>query len=305
MNHINRSIFAARRPFVIDPAPKLAKLALLTVAVVWGSSLVVVKGATDYMSPLYLLALRFTIGCGTLCLIFRKQLGAVKKDDLKCGGRIGFFLFLAYTTQTLGVMFAMPGKSAFLSSIYCVVVPFLYWFTEHRKPDGYTTAAAVMCIAGISLSTLTSSFSIEFGDSLAILSGFFFASHIVAVSKYSAGKDPVLMTILQFGTCSVLCWIATLLFEGLPQPVDAASMSGVLYLGVACTALALLLQNIGQKYADPSSAAILLSLESVFGILFSVWFCGERLSVLLILGFILIFSAILLSETKLAFVRRH
>ena len=283
---------------------QLAKLALLTVSIAWGSSLVVVKGATDSFPPLFLNAMRFSIGCGVLALIFHDKLCRITRKDLKSGTIIGFLLFLAYSTQTFGVVFSMPGKSAFLSSIYCVIVPFLYWLTGGRRPDRYTVSAAVLCVAGLACSSLNASFSIEAGDTLAILSGFFFAAHIVSVTKCGSGKDPIMMTIIQFGSCAVLCWGMALLRWDIPETADLPAVGGLLYLGLVCTAFALLLQNVGQKYADPSSAAILLSLESVFGVLFSIIFFHEQMTLQLFFGFALIFFAILLSETKLSFLKK-
>ena len=125
----------------------LAKLALLVVAIVWGSSLVVVKSSTDTLPPIFLLALRFTIGCLTLALIFHKKLRLLNWDYMKNGFIIGLCLFLAYSSQTIGVIFAMPGKSAFLSSAYCVIVPFMMWMVERKKPSRYNIYAAILCLS--------------------------------------------------------------------------------------------------------------------------------------------------------------
>ena len=94
----------------------LARLALLTTAVVWGSSLTVVKQSTDTIPPLFLLALRFSIGAAVLMILFRKKLRLLDLEYLKSGCLIGSFLFLAYCSQTIGVTTAMPGKSSFLSA---------------------------------------------------------------------------------------------------------------------------------------------------------------------------------------------
>lgn len=281
-----------------------AKLALLTVAVIWGSSLVVVKGTVNDLPPCLLLALRFTIACAVLCVAFRRRLKLLNREYLKSGAMIGLCLFLAYFSQTVGVMFAMPGKSAFLSSIYCVIVPFLFWAVNKHKPDIYHFVAAVICVIGIGFSSITADFTIGKGDFLALLSGFFFAAHIVSIAKFGKGKDPVLITILQFGYSGLFSWIAGLLFERASVTLTVQAVSGILYLSLMCTGVALLLQNIGQKYTDPSSASILLSLESVFGVLFSVIFCSEVLTLRLTIGFLLIFAAVLISETKLSFLRK-
>ena len=112
-------------------------------------------------------------------------------------------------------------------------------------------------------------------------------------------EDPIVVTILQFGFCALFAWIATFALEGVHMTWDRRALGGVLYLALFCTMLALLLQNVGQKYASPASASILMSTESVFGILFSVLFAGEVVTPRLAVGFALIFAAVLVSEVQL------
>lgn len=289
----------------------LAKIALLIVAILWGTSLTVVKSAADIFKPNFLLGIRFTIASIILAIIFHKKLFKANKKDIKAGILIGIFLFLAYSSQTLGVTFTTPGRSGFLSASYCVIVPFIYWFTNKVKPDKFNISAAVFCVVGIffiamageSGSIFTSSITALYGDGLALLSGILFASHIVSVVKFGDGKDPFILTIMQFATAAVLSWITSFLFENNTSMVlTTRPILEVLYLSVMCTAVALLLQNIGQKYTDPSSASIILGCESIFGVILPVAIGIESLTVKSFIGFVLIFIAILISETKLSFI---
>lgn len=289
----------------------LAKIALLIVAILWGTSLTVVKSAADIFKPNFLLGIRFTIASIILAIIFHKKLFKANKQDIKAGILIGIFLFLAYSSQTLGVTFTTPGRSGFLSASYCVIVPFIYWFTNKVKPDKFNISAAVFCVVGIffiamageSGSIFTSSITALYGDGLALLSGILFASHIVSVVKFGDGKDPFILTIMQFATAAVLSWITSFLFENNTSMVlTTRPILEVLYLSVMCTAVALLLQNIGQKYTDPSSASIILGCESIFGVILPVAIGIESLTVKSFIGFVLIFIAILISETKLSFI---
>ncbi len=276
-----------------------ARAALLLVGAIWGSSLVVVKSAAEYISPNFLIALRFTAAFAVLALIFWRRLRGVSRSLLGRCAVIGACLFLAYWIQTIGVTFAMPGKSAFLSSIYCVLVPFIYWLISGQKPKLRNLLAAVLCVGGIVLTSVTGGFTMELGDMLALLSGIFFAAHFAVVGKLGQGEDPIVVTILQFGFCALFAWIATFALEGVHMTWDRRALGGVLYLALFCTMLALLLQNVGQKYASPASASILMSTESVFGILFSVLFAGEVVTPRLAVGFALIFAAVLVSEVQL------
>lgn len=289
----------------------LAKLALLVVAILWGTSLTIVKQASSTFNPNFILAIRFSLACLVLAIIFFKKIKATRRSDLKSGLIIGICLFLAYSSQTLGVTFTTPGRSGFLSASYCVIVPFLAWGISKTKPDRYNVMAAFFCIAGIFFIAMTgenssifsSNINAIYGDGLALLSGFLFASHIVAVGKLGRGKDPILITILQFGVAAILAWLTTGLFEDNSTIVwSSQPIFEILYLALMCTAVALLLQNIGQKYTNPSSAAIILGFESVFGVAFPVLLGIESLTINSVIGFILIFIAIIISETKLRFL---
>ncbi len=288
----------------------LSKLALLIVAILWGSSLTVVKQSSQTFNPNFILAIRFTLAAILLSIIFWKRLRQAKSDDIRNGLIIGCFLFAAYSSQTLGVRFADPGRSGFLSASYCVIVPFLAWIVFKTKPDKYNLSAAVLCVTGIFFISLSGGQSTSenplawLGDLLALLSGVLFASHIVAVSALAKDRDPIVMTILQFIMAASLSWVTTFVVEDNSHIiVTSRSVFELLYLAVMCTAVALLLQNIGQKYTNPSTAAIILGFESIFGILIPVMLGIESLTVFSVIGFFFIFAAILVSETKLSFLK--
>ncbi|MDF2541169.1 MAG: protein of unknown function transrane [Herbinix sp.] len=282
-----------------------AKLALFGATLIWGSSFLMVKSSMDFMGPHFLLGIRFTIGCLLLSIVFRKRLKNLNKEYFKKGALLGVLLFLGYSLQTIGITDTTPGKNAFLTAVYCVIVPFFYWIVNKHRPDVYNFLAAIVCITGIGLVSLNGDFRVGTGDAFTLAGGVAYAAHLVAVAKFTKDKDPVLFTILQFGVTAMISWIVTLLFENAPTGWDVPTLTGILYLSVLATAVALLLQNIGQKYTNPSSAAIILSLESVFGVMFSVVFYGEIITPRLFVGFVLIFVAILISETKLSFLRKN
>ena len=302
---IPRSLFHLERICFMKTSKHIslwAKLALFSAALIWGSSFIVMKDSVDAFPPNILLGIRFTTATLLLCAIFFKRLKAFNRQYLLHGGVIGLCLFLAYCTQTIGLTGTTPGKNAFLTAVYCVLVPFLMWIFYKARPDIFHFAAAVLCITGIGLVALDGDFTMGYGDALTLVGGFFYAMHMITVARFSQDKDPVLLTITQFGFVAVFSWAAGLIFETFPTEFPLHSLGGILYLAVFATAVCLLLQNVGQKYTSPASAAILLSLESVFGVLFSVLFYDEPLSPRLIAGFALIFVAVIVSETKLSFL---
>ena len=281
-----------------------SKIALFGASLIWGSSFLIMKNSVDSIEPHFLLGIRFTIGCILLCLIFHRRLKNLNRSYFVKGGFIGLFLFLAYSLQTIGITGTTPGKNAFLTAVYCVIVPFLYWAVDRKKPDVYNLSAAFISILGIGLVSLNASLKIQYGDAFTLAGGFFYAAHMVAVAKFGRDRDPVLITILQFGYAAIFSWVVALLSEDLTITMNTGLITGILYLSVFATAVALLLQNVGQKYTSPAPAAIIMSLESVFGVLFSVIFYREQVNLKLFIGFLLIFVAVILSETKLAFFKK-
>ena len=288
----------------------LAKLALIVATLIWGSTFVLMKDTVDVLAPSWLLFIRFTIGWTVLSIVFRRKLKLLDKKYWLSGAVIGLCLFCAYFSQTLGITGTTPGKNAMLTAGYCVLVPFLMWIVNRKKPDIYNILAAFICIIGIGMVALSyegETFTIVPGDALTLLGAFFYAAHIVAVWMLAREKDPILITILQFFYCSVFCLIASAL-QGAPLNFSELPLQNIImliYLGLFGTTIALLLQNIGQKYVHPSAASILLSLESVFGVAFSlIFFPGEKKDPVIFIGFALVMAAVIISETKLDFLKR-
>ncbi|MEA4813452.1 MAG: DMT family transporter [Oscillospiraceae bacterium] len=283
---------------------KLAKPMCAAAAFIWGSSFFIMKNTLDTMPVFYLLAIRFTVGAVLLAIVFNKKVRSITKDYLWRGAIVGFMLFMAYTAQTFGLAGTTPSKNAFLTAVYCVIVPFLYWAFEHKRPDRYNIGAALLCIAGIGLVELDGSISINSGDVLTLCSAFFYAAHIISVAKTSEGKDIYLITIMQFLFAGLYSWICALLFDVPPTTITQGVFVSMLYLSIMATTIALLFQNVGQANSDPMSASVLLSLESVFGVACSVIFYGDPVTFRLIAGFVVIFVAIICSETKFTFLRK-
>lgn len=286
---------------------RLAKPMLAAAAFIWGSSFFIMKDALDALPVQYLLAIRFTTGAVLLGLGCWKKWRTFTPDYLWRGALIGAMLYTAYSVQTYGLALTTPSKNAFLTAVYCVMVPFLYWAFAGVRPDRYNVLAAVLCVAGVGLVSLTGDLSVNPGDGLTLLCAVFYAMHIVSVAKVSPGKDIYLLTVFQFAFAGLYAWIGGLLTETFPSQALARPevLLPLAYLGIMATTVALLFQNVGQVWSDPASASVILSLESVFGVLCSVLFAGDQVSARMLAGFALIFVAVVCSETKFSFLTRR
>lgn len=285
----------------------LPRLGILLATIIWGTSFIILKDTLDVLPPMFLLTVRFVFAAILIGLVFFKRMLKIKKKDFLAGIPIGICFFGAYFFQTTGLMYTTPGKNAFLTAVYCVLVPFIAWAYTRLKPDGFNIAAAVLCIVGIFFVAVEGDFSVGTGDVLTLIGGVFYAVHIVLIAKFAKDRDPIIITVLQFAYAAVLCCAVSLCCERIPDlsSLTAGSYISVIYLIVCCSALAMVLQNVGQKYVEPSSASLILSLEAVFGVLFSVLAGAEDLTPRIVIGFILIFIAVIISETKLSFITKR
>jgi len=282
-----------------------ADISLLLVAIIWGGGFIAVKDSLDVLTPYYQMALRFSISTLLMYIVFYNKVKKINKNQFKHGAIIGVFLFLGFAFQTVGIKYTTAGKSAFLTAVYVVLVPFLQWIIIKRKPDNYSIVGAVICLLGISFLTLQGGFSLNYGDGLTLICAFAFAGQILAIGKYVELDDPLILTIVQLGVAAVLSLIVALVFEPIPTHMNLRAISSILYLAVFSTTLAFLVQNIAQKYTSSTHAAIILSLESFFGAVFSVFFFNEIFNIAMIAGCILIFIAIITTETKLDFLKKR
>lgn len=286
---------------------RLAKPMLLAATVIWGASFVFMKNALDALPWAYLVGIRFTVGTVLLALISFRSWKRFTPDYLWRGGIAGLLLYLTYWGQTVGLTMTTPSKNAFLTAVYCVLVPFFSWAATRRRPDRYNMSAAVLCVMGIGLVSLNEQLTINAGDLLTLVGAVFCAANLAAVSHLGQGKDIMLLTVVQFACTSLICWLTGLCTA--PFPAQALTRPEVLwplaYLCFLATTVGLLFQNIGVVWCEPAAAAVLLSLESVFGVLFSVILYGDPVTLRLLTGFALIFVAVLCSETKFSFLRKQ
>ena len=280
-----------------------ADLGLLFITIIWGSAFVVVKNAVNTVPASYMIAIRFGIAAVLMCVFFYKKIQKIDFACIKSGAILGVLLFIAYYLQTIGVKYTTVGNNAFLTAVYVVVVPFLYWMLKKEKPDGYNIAAAFICIVGIGLLSLHSGFKMGWGDLLSLLCGFAFASQIVAIGILTEKNDPILLSFTQFAFTAIIALTVALCTETFPVKLQSSSIMSLLYIGVFSTFIALSLQTVCQKYSPPARASLIMSLESLFGTVFGIIFLGEALTLKTLGGFLLIFAAVIVSETKPSFAK--
>lgn len=277
------------------------KLFLLLAAAIWGLGTVVIKSTVDSFSPAWLVGVRFT-GAGLILAVI--MLPRIRKsldfDHVAKGSILGVLLFLSYWANSTGLTDTTASNSSFLTSLYCVIIPFLGWALRGSRPTRFNVAAALVCVTGVGCVSFAGAagFSLRFGDLITLLSALFLSLHIIFTTKFAPKRDMTLLTIIQFIVAGLLGFAAGLTFEPLPNfgSLGLDTYASLAYLMVFASCVALLLQNIAVAHVDPAPASLFLATESVFGVTFSILFLGEVLTGSLFAGFALIFAGIVVSE---------
>lgn len=282
----------------------LADMSLLLVAIVWGGGFIAVKDALDSVAPFYIMTMRFGISAIIMLLVFRKKIKHITKNQLAAGTLVGLLLFLGFAAQTIGMKYTTAGKNAFLTGTNVVIVPFLYWIISKIKPDIYSLVSAFLCFIGIGMLTLDGGIYIGLGDGLTLICAVFFAAHIVSIGFFTEKVGAITLVILQLGSAAIFSLIAALIYEPMPTQMNSDTIFAIGYLAIFCTMFAFIIQNIAQKYTTPTHAAIILCLESVFGSILSVLMLNEIFTSKMVIGCLIMFMAIITTETKWNFLKK-
>lgn len=279
---------------------RYGKLALFLTAMLWGTTFAIGKIATEVFSASFVIALRFTVASIALMIVAAPLYKLLNKKYWVDGIWMGITLFISYILQVEGLAGdTSPGKSAFLCTTYCVMVPFLHWFATKKRPQILHVLCVFICLFGIGILSLQGGFEMSSGDILTVLSGVPCAVNIVISSIVCQNKNPLLLTTIELGVVAVLAWIFVIFTDTFPSRFPVNTVGGIVYLGLVATALCLFLQSYGLKYAEASIGGMILSLESVFGVLFSIVIYHETITLRMLIGFAVIFIAILLSQLEL------
>lgn len=288
----------------VDMKKYRSEIGLLITALIWGSGFVASSMALEFYTPYQILALRFFIGSLILSLVFWRKIKEIQKSTLVKGIILGLFLYSAFALQTIGLQYTTPSKNAFLTAVNVIIVPFISFVLFKRKFDRYELMGAVLAMAGVGAISLQISGGVNVGDLLTLGCAVLFAFQIFYTSIYVQKEDPILLTLIQMVTATILGFVMVILYGETQMNLGREALASVVYLGVFSTTLAFLIQTVAQKYTSETKTAIILTTEAFWGTVLSVLILSEPLTIRMILGGILIFMGIIVSETKMSFLKK-
>ena len=275
---------------------RLAPWALLSVSAAWGMAFVVMKDAIERQSVNNFLFTRFSLAVIVMIALKPSVIRQFDRDLIVRAGSAGIFLGLGYIFQTLGLARTGAAITGFVTGLYVVFTPLLAFFFLKERLTKLIWGCVFLATVGLGLLSIRG-FSVGLGEMLVLASAFFFAAHIIALGKWSSGRDVYAMTIVQLAMCALLSGLASIP-EGYSAPPDSGVWAVVVFTAVVCTAVAFVVQTWSQAHMTTTKVAVILTMEVVFAALFAIIFGGERLTLQATLGGLMVLTAMFMIVLK-------
>ena len=276
---------------------KIAPWALLSVAAVWGLAFVVMKDAIERQTVNNFLFSRFVVAVLVMILIRPQCLKLFNRDLLLRGSLAGLFLGTGYILQTLGLARTGAAITGFITGLYIVFTPLLAAIILKARITALTWICVGVATAGLALLSLQG-WSIGFGELLVLGSAFAFGAHIIALGKWSGGRDAYALTVVQLSVCGVMSGVASIFEGGYQLPPDGGVWATVIFTAVFATAVAFVVQTWSQAHMSTTKVAVILTMEVVFAAFFAIVFGGEILTLQKTLGGALVLIAMFVIVLK-------
>lgn len=271
---------------------KFAPWALLAVAMAWGWSFVIMKDAIGRQSVSNFLFTRFSVAVVVMVLIRPNILRLMNRDLVVRAGAAGIFLGSGYIFQTLGLERTGAAITGFVTGLYIVLTPIFASIFLRQRVDRFTWICIAIATIGLAFLSIRG-WSVGFGELLTFISAIFFAIHIIALSKWSSGRDAYAMTVVQLAMCAFVSGIASIP-GGYSLPPDLGVWAVVIFTAVFATAVAFIIQTWSQAHMSATKVAVILTMEVVFAALFAIVFGGESLTLQSIIGGLMVITAMYL-----------
>jgi len=276
---------------------RLAPWALLSVSAAWGLAFVVMKDAIERQTVNNFLFSRFIVAVAVMVLIRPQCIKLFNKDLLLRASAAGLFLGSGYILQTLGLARTGAAITGFITGLYVVFTPLIAAVVLKARITLVTWGCVAVATLGLALLSLQG-WSIGFGELLVLCSAFAFGAHIIALGKWSSGRDAYAMTVVQLAMCAVLTGLASLFEGGYQLPPDNGVWATVIFTAVVCTAVAFVIQTWSQAHMSTTKVAVILTMEVVFAALFAIVLGGETLTLQKAVGGVLVVIAMFVIVLK-------
>ena len=218
------------------------------------------------------------------------------KDLVLRGLAGGVFLGFGYIFQTLGLARTGAAITGFVTGLYIVLTPLFASIILRQRVSKFTWTCVAIATIGLGLLSIHG-FTIGLGELLTFISAIFYALHIIALSKWSSGRDAYAMTVIQLSMCALLSGLASIP-SGYSPPPDYGVWAVVIFTAVFATAIAFIVQTWSQAHMSATKVAVILTMEVVFAAIFAIIFGGESLTLQSSIGGVMVVTAMYLIVMK-------
>ena len=273
-------------------------------AFIWGTAFVAQDMGMDYIGPYTFSAVRLLLGFLTLLpFFFIFEFKKIKENKLSLKVLVGYLFLLGFflaggnSLQQISLLYTDVANSAVFTVLYVVIVPIIAFFIFSKKIHGSIWPSVLMCLIGGLLLSELSNLRVRYGDSLVVIGAFFWAFHIVFISKFlKIFNFPITIATFQCLTAALITFVPAFSFEYISFKVLSMESAELLYAGVLSSGIAFMLQVLAQQNLSPAPVAIIFSLEGVFGSITAWIMLDQFLNEFKIFGIIIILSAVIFSQ---------
>ena len=280
-----------------------ADLTLLIVSIIWGTAFVAQRVASQMGSVYFFNAARYLLAA-LVVLPFALRVGRVSspryqmpREQYKWMFVAGSLLFIGSAFQQVGMVYTTAGNAGFFTSLYVVFVPFALYIVWREKPHWMSIVAVVLAGTGAFFLSTGGRFEVKPGDALELIGALFWTFHVIVLGKYASRFEAMSFSVGQLVVCGLMNLGLGIVFEPMIKP-DGQLIFSIIYTAIFSLGLCYSLQIWAQRHTPPADAALIMSLESVFAVLAGWLVLHEKLISIQVLGCILIFIAVILSQFK-------
>lgn len=283
----------------------LGDLGILIVALIWGTTNVVIRDALEGITPLWFSGLRFAIAWVTVMIFFGKRAFRLPKETRLKSTFLGMVFICAYLCAAIGLVYTTAGNQSFIISMSVVLVPISVWALTRKFPGWHVVLSVLLCTAGMCGLMLDGNLTVNLGDLLSFAACVFVTVYILLVQKYVKGVDPYALTCWQAFGGMLIALVVAAIFEPFPANVPLRAWLAIIHTGTIGFALTLVIQTVAQKYTNATHVAILLSTAGVFGSVAGVIFINEPMTLRIFMASAMILTGVITVEAVPVIRKRY
>ena len=276
---------------------------LLAASFFWGTTFVAQILGMEGLGPYTYAACRFALGTVFMWALWYAYRGkrvaerraGTFRSGFRAGIPVGLAMFVGVTLQQVALLYTTAGKTAFITTLYIVLVPLAAVLLGQRV-RALQWCGALLAFAGVYFLSAHGETTINTGDLLVLICSFFWMAQILLIDRYARTVDAIELCFMEMIVCTLGSAVLAAIYESFAWADVWHASVPILYAGILSCGVAYTCQILGQAYVEPTQAAILMSTEAVFAAVAGWIVLGETMSPIQILGCVLLLGGALMTQ---------